>query len=130
MIELILCASLMAYDGDDVRCDGENLRIVGDGIPNVITVDAPELQGRECQAELLLGRLAKQRLQELLDEPGVVIEETGEVTRYGRSQRRLVRVRMPDGRTAGAILQEEGLAGVWTPEDGQQDWCGSIPSAE
>lgn len=122
MIELIVCAHLFAWDGDDVRCDGENLRLLGDGIPHVIGVDAPELQRHECIAELWLGRKAKERLQELIEVPGVTIEDSGEVTNQ-RNPRRLVRVRMPDGRTAGAILQEEGLAGEWTPENGQMDWC-------
>lgn len=122
MIELIICAQLLAWDGDDVRCDGENLRLLGDGIPHEIGIDAPELQRRECIAELWLGRKAKQRLQELIETPGVTIEDSGEVT-SGSNLRRLVRVRMPDGRTAGAILQDEGLAGVWTKDDGQMDWC-------
>lgn len=126
MIELIVCATLLAYDGDDVRCGDENLRLLGDGVPHETGIDAPELQHRECQAELWLGRLAKQRLQELIETPGMVIEDSGEVTNQ-MHPRRLVRVRMPDGQTAGAILLQEGLAGVWTPDGGQQDWCAPIP---
>lgn len=129
MIELIVCAVLFAYDGDDIRCDGENLRLLGDGVPHVNGIDAPELVHRECLAELWLGRVAKQRLQELIEVPGMTIEDSGEVTNQ-RNPRRLVRVRMPDGRTAGAILREEGLVGPWTIEAGQVDWCAEIPPAE
>lgn len=127
MIELILCASLFAWDGDDIRCDGENLRLIGDGIPNVIAIDAPELQHRECIAELWLGRHAKRRLQELIETPGMQIEDTGEITSSG-TPRRLVRVRMPDGQTAGQILIDEGLAATWIGE--AFDWCAPIPPAE
>lgn len=72
---------------------------------------------------------SKQRLKELIQVPGVVIEDSGEVTAQ-RNPRRLVRVRMPEGRTAGAILQEEDLAGVWTPDGGQLDWCRPMPRSE
>ena len=125
MISLITCVFLVAVDGDTVRCDGELLRLLGDGEPHVIGVDAPETRGRECLAELMLGRLATDRLQELIGTPGVVIEDSGERDDT-RNTRRLVRVRMPDGRTAGAILQEEGLAGVWSSESGSEDWCGPL----
>lgn len=123
MITLIACAMLVAVDGDTVNCDGAHLRLLGDGVPNVIGVDTPEIRHAECDSERRLGELAKERLQELIETPGMVIEDSGEMTRQ-RRPRRLVRVRMPDGRTAGAILQEEGLAGVWSREDGQEDWCG------
>lgn len=126
---LIFCAILTVVDGDTVRCDGELLRMLGDGAPFVAGVDAPEIQHRECVAELMLGRLAKSRLQELVETPGMVIEDSGErdTTQHTR---RLVTLRMPDGRTAGQILIDEGLAGVWTAEDGQVDWCAEIPPAE
>ena len=130
--ELIVCVALGVVDADTVRCiggdadppQGELLRLLGDGEPNVIGVDAPELRHRECLAELMLARLAEERLWELI-EPGVVIEDSG-VRDNTRNQRRLVRLRLPDGRTAGQVLMEEGYAGEWTVEAGQVDWCAPL----
>lgn len=121
MIELIICAMLTVVDGDTVDCDGQLLRMLGDGSPYVDGVDAPELRHRECLAELMLARLAKSRLQELTEAPGMVIEDSGEVDPL---ERPLVTLRLHDGQTAGQMLIDEGLAGVWTIEAGQVDWCG------
>ena len=113
MIGLILCATLTAVDGDTLRCDGELLRILGDGAPYVSGVDAPETRGNDCRAEAMLGQLAKNRLQELIETPGLEVQDSGE---HDPFDRRLVRLRLPDGRTAGQILIEEGLAVEWTPD--------------
>lgn len=32
--ELILCASLTAVDGDTVKCDGKNMRLLGKVLPS------------------------------------------------------------------------------------------------
>ena len=49
---LIACALLTVHDGDTVRCDGELMRIIGDGAPYVSGVDTPELSPHaECPEE-------------------------------------------------------------------------------
>lgn len=127
MIEtLIICAMLTVVDGDTVACTradtGERqlLRMLGDGVPYVNGVDAPETRGNGCLAEAMLGQRAKERLQELIEAPGMGIEDSGEVDRF---ERRLVTLRMPDGQTAGQMLIDEGLAVEWTP-DYRANWCG------
>jgi len=119
---LIICASLLAVDGDTIKCDGVNMRDMGDGAPHVSGYDTPEIWSAKCQKELELGRSAKGRMQELLDQPGVQIFDSGERDKT-RSKRPLVWVRLADGRSAGAVLIGEGLAKKWTPEY-EANWCG------
>lgn len=123
MIALLACTMLVAVDGDTARCEDTNtlLRILGDGAPYESGVDAPETRGNGCQAEAMLGQLAKNRLQELIETPGMVIEDSGEIDHFGRP---LVTLRLPDGQTAGQILIEEGLAVIWTNDGENGLWCG------
>ena len=117
---LLVCASLTAVDGDTIKCDGVNMRDMGDGAPFVSGYDTPEIQHRKCQAELDLARVAKDRMNELLSTHGVQVWDSGE--RDERWDRPLVWVILPDGRSAGSVLIDEGLARVWTP-DYEADWC-------
>lgn len=94
---ILTCASLVTVDGDTVRCDGELMRDMGPGAPFVSGYDAPEIQRAKCPAEKLLGEQARRRLQELLDQPGTRIEDSGEHDRFGRA---LVVIRMGNGETA------------------------------
>jgi endonuclease YncB( thermonuclease family) len=119
-VSLILaCAMLLAVDGDTIKCDGVNMRDMGPGAPFVSGYDTPELTRPKCQQELELGRAAKARMQELLDQPGVRVVDSGKRDRYGRP---LVWVRLGSGRTAGEVLIREGLAVRWTP-DYEARWC-------
>ena len=119
---LIFCVSLTAVDGDTVRCDGELLRLLGPGQPYVSGFDTPELYGpKDCPEELEAARAARDRLSELLTTPGLMVLGSGEVDAT-QARRRLVWVVLPDGRTAGQVLLEEGHARVWTP-DYEADWC-------
>lgn len=68
---LLICAVLLAVDGDTIKCDGVNMRDMGDGQPFVSGYDTPEIFRPKCQQELELGRAAKARMQELLETPGV-----------------------------------------------------------
>lgn len=43
---VILCASLTAVDGDTVKCDGQNMRLLGEGVPLVSGIDTPDRQGQ------------------------------------------------------------------------------------
>ena len=115
----ITCLSLSAVDGDTVRCDRQNMRIMGPGAPNKSGVDAPEIRNAKCAKERLLGEQAKLRLEELLRQPGTRIEDSGVRDRYGRP---LVWVRLHNGKTAGELLLEEGYALPWRPGK-RMDWC-------
>ena len=117
----ISCRSLAAVDGDTIKCDGVNMRLLGDGEPFVSGVDAPEAFRRKCAKELELGRKAKARLSSLLRTPGIRIEDSGQRDKTS-SRRPLVRVVMPDGRTAGQILIDGGYAVKWIPGR-KMDWC-------
>jgi len=119
---LMICASLLAYDGDTVKCDGVSVRPMGDGRPHVLGFDAPEIGHRaKCEKEHRLGILARDRLQELLDLPGTRIWDSGEVDVYNRP---LVWIETPNGRTAGSILISERHARIWKPRH-KNYWCGS-----
>ncbi len=52
---LLVCATLLAVDGDTIKCDGVNMRDMGDGKPFVSGYDAPEISKPKCQEELELG---------------------------------------------------------------------------
>lgn len=121
MISLIVCASILAVDGDTVKCDGQNLRDMGDGAPFVSGYDTPKIgRNAECERENSMGKNAKRRMAELLKTPGLVIEDSGQIDRYDRP---LVVLRLPDGRTVGNVRVAEGLAVEWRP-GGDFDWCG------
>lgn len=38
---LIICASLTVVDGDTVKCEGQNMRLLGEGIPFISGIEAP-----------------------------------------------------------------------------------------
>ena len=118
---IIACSALVAVDGDTIKCDGVRMRLIGDGEPFVSGFDTPEIGKAKCPEEKLLGQRAKARLQEILRTPGIKIEDSGDKeSSHGRP---LVRLRLPDGSTAGSIMLAEGFARVWTPKY-KADWCG------
>lgn len=124
-LALITCLSLTAVDGDTIKCDGELMRLLGDGVPHVVGIDTAELRTYKCASEKALAEAAHRRLRELLAEPSVQIEDSGQVDEM-ISTRRLVRVWLPSDQgqmTAGAILMAEGLAKEWRPGV-RVDWCG------
>jgi endonuclease YncB( thermonuclease family) len=111
----ILCTSLSAVDGDTIKCNGQNIRIMGSGSPFVSGVDAPERGKRaKCEFERFTAEKAKQRLGQLLRQNGVRIEFSGERDKT-QSKRPLVWIRLPNGSTAGQTLVNEGLAKDWRP---------------
>lgn len=114
---LLICASLLAVDGDIIKCDGQNMRDMGDGAPNVAGYDAPETRGAKCQEELELGHAATAAMSDMLR--GAKVYSSGEQDRYGRP---LVWVRAADGRTIGRVLISKGLARPWAPGY-HADWC-------
>jgi micrococcal nuclease len=118
---LITCASLIVVDGDTIKCDGVNMRDMGDGAPFVSGYDTPEIRDAKCDAERRLGEVAKRRMQQLVATPGVQVIDSGERDRT-RSRRPLVWIKLPDGRSVGSVLIAEGLAREWTPNY-RADWC-------
>jgi len=117
---VLSCSSLVAVDGDTIRCGTERMRDMGPGSPNKSGYDAPEIRNAKCPSEALLGEQAKIRLQELLDQPGTQVEDSGKRDRYGRP---LVVVRLRGGLTAGEVLMRDGYAVRWRPGY-KAAWCG------
>lgn len=116
---LLICASLTAVDGDTVKCDGQNMRLLGGGIVNKLGIDTPEIGSRaKCEKERKLALIAKYRLRELLEGERVRIEVLG----ADRSKRPLVNLYLPDDREIGHILMKEGHAREWRPGK-KVDWC-------
>lgn len=120
MWPIIVCAALFAVDGDTIKCDGVRMRLLGDGEPFVSGFDTPEIGKAKCPSEKRAGQKARARLAEILLTPGVRVEDSGQ--RESAHGRPLVRVRLPDGRTAGSILLAEGFARVWAPRY-RSAWC-------
>lgn len=118
---LLICATLVAVDGDNVRCGGVNMRDMGDGAPFVSGYDTPEIYSADCPEELELGRAAKNRMAEFLNTPGIQVFDSGQKDDT-RSHRPLVWVILPNGQSVGSVMISEGLARVWTP-DYKADWC-------
>ena len=82
-IALITCLALSVVDGDTVKCDGQNLRPLGDGAPDISGFDTPETSGRaDCLAERMLAELASRRMGEFIATPGLVIN--GKLVSAGR----------------------------------------------
>lgn len=119
----VSCASLIVIDGDTIKCDRQNMRLLGGGVPFKSGVDAPEMGNRaKCEAERLLALKAKARLKELLLSGVPRIEDSGARDRTS-NRRPLINIYLADGREVGKVLMSEGLARPWSP--GQRiDWCG------
>lgn len=118
----VSCASLIVIDGDTIKCDGQNMRLLGGGVPFKSGVDAPEMGRRaKCDYERDMALKAKARLKELLLAGVPRIEDSGARDRT-QSRRPLVNIYLPDGREAGQVLMGEGLAREWRAKH-RVDWC-------
>jgi endonuclease YncB( thermonuclease family) len=89
-------------DGDTFALGSERVRLEN--------IDAPETRGSRCEAELVAGLKAKERLASLLRSGPLTIRRMGE----DRYRRTLVRV-LVGGRDVGEVLMAEGLALRWQP---------------
>lgn len=98
---LILCASLTVSDGDTLRCNNQTLRLLGSGIG----IDAPDLRTPKCEKERDLARLARERLNQLIDGENVRIIAEG----YDRDRHLLINLYV-NGREIGRQLLDEGFA--------------------
>jgi endonuclease YncB( thermonuclease family) len=128
LLALLLCSTaslaesrVVIIDGDTVDIDGERIRIHN--------IDAPETRGARCEAELVLGLKAKERLAQLLRAGPVTInrcEASGRCEdRYGRT---LATLRTAAG-DVGAVMVREGLVQPWKPGAAAREqritvWCG------
>ncbi|NNU39596.1 thermonuclease family protein [Rhizobium sophorae] len=120
---LILCASLTAVDGDTIKCDGQNMLLLGEGVPFASGTDTPEIGSHaKCMKERKLALIAKGRLKELLAEKGLRVVFSGSVDRT-QSHRHLVNVYRTNGEEIGNKLLREGFACTWSPRQ-RNDWCG------
>ncbi|MBB3355291.1 endonuclease YncB(thermonuclease family) [Rhizobium sp. BK049] len=119
---LILCASLTAVDGDTVKCDGQNLRLLGEGVPFVSGIDTPEVGSHaKCMKERKLALIAKGRLKEMLAEKGLRVMFSGAVDKTP-SHRPLVNIYRMNGEEIGKKLLTEGFARSWSSKQ-RNDWC-------
>lgn len=108
-----LAAALLVVDGDTVKLPGTGQRL------RLAWIDAPERGARaECLGEWLAAEAATRRLEALLS-GGARVDYSGRSDTWNRP---LVAIILPDGRDAGAVLVEEGLAREWTGQTG--GWCG------
>lgn len=125
---LLSCKTLTAIDGDSIRCNGENMRMMVSNTPQTAGYDTPEIgngrSGSKCKAERMLGKVATRRLAELLAIPGINVWDSGERDQT-QSQRPLVWIELPDGTSVGDILLDEGLALPWTP-GAPINWCDGL----
>lgn len=97
-------------DGDTFWLDGIKYRIAD--------INTPEIGSPQCPEEARMGRLASQRLQELLSAaPFTLVNAGRDEDRYGRKLRVVER----DGHSIGAQLVAEGLAEEWRGTRGS--WC-------
>ena len=105
---LILCASIVVWDGDTLRCDGQRVRLVASRGP----MDAPELPGsprcKRCDPKP--GYAARDRLKVILRQPARL-----HCAGNDRYDRRLCRVTV-GGRDVGDMLVAEGHAVI------RNDW--------
>lgn len=117
---VMFCATLTVIDGDTVRCDGQKLRLLGQGIVDVRGIDTPELRTWKCEKERRLARLARARLKQLLagEEVRIVAEGFDKTP----DKRPLVNIYLSDGREIGSILLKEGFAREWRPHH-KANWC-------
>ncbi|OWV72190.1 nuclease [Rhizobium sp. R634] len=119
---LIICSSLTAVDGDTVRCNGQLMRLLGEGVPYVSGIDTPEIGSHaKCPKERKMALIAKGRLKELLDEKGLRVVFSGSEDKT-QAHRPLVNIYRKNGEEIGRKLLDEGFARTWSPKR-RNDWC-------
>lgn len=119
---LIICSALVAVDGDTIKCDGQLMRLLGEGVPDISGIDTPEIGSHaKCLKERKLALIAKGRLKELLAEKGLRVVFSGSVDKT-QARRPLVNIYRANGEEIGRKLVKEGFAKRWTPKQ-RNDWC-------
>jgi endonuclease YncB( thermonuclease family) len=114
-------------DGDTLRTNGQTYRLVG--------IDTPETGANaRCAGEAAQGRAATERLRHMVDTGDIELREMRCACRPGTegtdrcNYGRLCAALYVNGRDAGSILIEEGLARPYhcsaTSCPRRQSWCG------
>jgi len=108
-------AQAETFDGRHaIIIDGDTLAIGSERV-RILNIDAPESFRPRCEAELVVGLRAKERLAALLRAGPVGID------RHGRDRYRRTLARLSiGGRDVGSVLIAEGLAVRW--KDGRAAW--------
>lgn len=102
---------LYVVDGDTVKLDGQNIRLIG--------FDTPETYQSKCEAERALGIRATRRLRELITSvPTVKLVNEPRLDKYGRGLARM----LINGTDVGKTLINEGLARAYNGGK-RQSWC-------
>jgi endonuclease YncB( thermonuclease family) len=125
LLALATPAELPVCSGGDRAARGVTCLVDGDtgweaGAKwRLLDVDTPEYGAQAaCPAEVEMAKIATYRMLELM-RGGYTIEWHDAKDRGG--DRELVTVRLSDGRNAGIVLVEEGLAVAWPHRAGA--WC-------
>ena len=109
-------ALCMRKDQQNCVIDGDTIGYGGDTI-RLQDIDAPEIGGAQCASEEALGRRAKQRLLELMNDGPFHLVNGGRRDRFGRRLSTIMR----EGRSLGDMLISEGLARRW--DGARRSWC-------
>ena len=120
---VIKCSVLNFPDADSPTCDGVEMRLAGrDGV-KIPMINAPETTRAKCERERILGVRAAYYAESL--KPQIKqVEWTGY---YEKFTRRLVNLRMYDGKLFDDLLVENGYAIAYHPNDPPGSWCGRDP---
>jgi micrococcal nuclease len=103
--------------GTNCVVDGDTFWIGGQKV-RVSDIDAPETHPPRCPFEAQLGNRAPLRLQELLNEGSIQLENgERDMDIYGR----LLRIVRRDRQSLGQTLIDKGLARPWTGS--RKPWC-------
>lgn len=124
MLALAMPAGAETIDGSRiVIVDGDTVALPGGERIRLLDIDAPESYRSECEAELVAGLKAKERLRSLLDGQPVTIERAGKDV----FSRTLAHLRTPAG-DVGEVLLRERLALRYVPgrkAERTAHWCGA-----
>lgn len=122
---VLACVPARAETVDGSRIvivDGDTVALPGGERIRLLDIDAPESFRSACEAELVAGLKAKERLRALVAGRAVTVERDG-TDRYRRT---LARLRTAQG-DVGQILLREGLALRYVPgrrAERTAHWCG------
>ncbi|MFN3624418.1 MAG: thermonuclease family protein [Hyphomicrobium sp.] len=109
----VAAGDVKAVDGDTVDAAGDRWRLTG--------FDTPETRFAKCAREWMLGIVAKNRLQRLVDGAArIEIHARRGRDKHGRGLGAL----MIDGEDAAGIMVREGLARPYSGRGKRGSWCG------
>lgn len=123
LLMLAVPAGAETIDGSRIIVvDGDTVALPGGERIRLLDIDAPESFQSACEAELVAGLKAKERLRSLLDSQPVTVERAGRDV----FTRTLAHLRTPAGDVAAVLLRER-LALRYVPgrkAERTAYWCG------